>query len=512
MDLKINREMLTVSESIFDGIQEQSVELDYILPDYFPDIFKLVKCCIVPSVLSYSINGDTVSYELQADIKILYCSEQSNTLQCICQKMTFNKSIQLSETAEKPSVTLVPKTDHINCRVVNQRRIDMRGAVSIKIKITGERTQEVICDIFGMNAQMKKLPVEFAAKKISAFKSISASEDFELNSSNQPVISIIRTYSVINVTDKKIVANKLVLKGEASVCVLYSCENGLESMKFPVPFSQIVDMDCLDESFTCSVKAETASCDVTASADSNGDARILKCELRINVSCSAVKNLPAELVTDVYSTSFPCEFASSRLKIEQAPVEINELIQEKLTIESENGNVECVYDTWCVPKNINTAVNNEEKTLVVSGMIDYCVMIKNETGMPAIIEKTEAFEHTIPVNGISETSSADINVTSVDCSYTITSSDSISIKADLRITGNVFLSSSCEAVTEVNFDGSVKKVRDGDYALKLYYGVEGEDIWEIAKRYSTSVRSIMEENDLDEERLTKSGMLLIPIV
>ena len=51
MDLKINREMLTVSESIFDGIQEQSVELDYILPDYFPDIFKLVKCCIVPSVL-----------------------------------------------------------------------------------------------------------------------------------------------------------------------------------------------------------------------------------------------------------------------------------------------------------------------------------------------------------------------------------------------------------------------------------------------------------------------------
>ena len=111
MDLKINREMLIVSESIFDGIQEQSVELDYILPDYFPDIFKLVKCCIVPSVLSYSINGDTVSYELQADIKILYCSEQSNTLQCICQKMTFNKSIQLSETAEKPSVTLVPKTE-----------------------------------------------------------------------------------------------------------------------------------------------------------------------------------------------------------------------------------------------------------------------------------------------------------------------------------------------------------------------------------------------------------------
>ena len=58
----------------------------------------------------------------------------------------------------------------------------------------------------------------------------------------------------------------------------------------------------------------------------------------------------------------------------------------------------------------------------------------------------------------------------------------------------------------------MKKVRDGDYALKLYYGVENEEIWDIAKRYSTSVDAIMEENDLYSERLEQNGMLLIPIV
>lgn len=512
MDLKINREMLTVSESIYDGIQEQSVELDYILPDYCPDIFKMVKCCIVPSILSYSINGDTLSYELQADIKILYCSEHNTVLQCINQKMTFNKTIQLSGSCEKPTVSLIPKTDHINCRVVNQRRIDMRGAVSVKVKITGEKPQEVICDIFGMNSQLKKMPVDFAAKKISAFKSLSVAEDFELNASNQPVISVVRTSAVPNVSDKKIVANKLVIKGEAQISILYSCENGLESMKFPVPFSQIVDMDGLDESFLCTIKAEAVSCDVTVAADSNGDSKVLKCELRINLSCCAVKNLPTELVTDLYSTSYPCEFASSKMKIQQAPIEICETVQEKLTIENESGSVECVYDAWCVPKNINTAIDSDEQCLIVSGMAEYCVMIKNENGMPFVIEKAEAFEHKISVNGISETSSADIDVTAIDCTYTITSSNCISLKSDLRITGNVYLSSSCEAVTEVNFDDTIKKIRDGDYALKLYYGIEGEDIWEIAKRYSTSVRAIMEENDLESERLSDSGMLLIPIV
>lgn len=511
MDLKINREALTVSESVYDGIQEQSVELDYILPDYCPDIFKLVKCCISPSVLSWSINGNTLSYELMADIRILYCPENSSTLQCINQKMTFSKSLQLPSSAERPSVSIKAKTDHINCRAANQRRIDMRGAVSVKIVVTGERTQEVICDIFGMNAQAKKIPTQFSAKKLYAYKTLSASEDVELNSSQKEVVSIARVSVVLDITDKKIIANKLVVKGEAKVCVLYACEGGLETMKFPISFSQIVDMDGLDESFLCTVKADAVSCDITPSADANGATRILKCEIRIVLNCCGVKTLPTELVTDVYSTSYPCEFASSKLKIQGVPTEICESVQESLTLENE-GAFECVYDVWCTPKNINTVIESEDHCLAVSGMIEFSVMVKSENGIPTVIEKSEPFEHHIPINDITESAFVDIDAIVSDCNYTIASSESISLKADLKIVGNICISSSCEAITEVSFDDSVKKTRDGDYALKIYYGTIGEDVWEIAKRCSTSVKAIMEENDLESESLAENGMLLIPIV
>ena len=58
----------------------------------------------------------------------------------------------------------------------------------------------------------------------------------------------------------------------------------------------------------------------------------------------------------------------------------------------------------------------------------------------------------------------------------------------------------------------MKKERDGDYAIKLYYGVENEEVWDIAKRYSTCMEAVMAENELSGERLEKGGMLLIPIV
>ena len=67
-------------------------------------------------------------------------------------------------------------------------------------------------------------------------------------------------------------------------------------------------------------------------------------------------------------------------------------------------------------------------------------------------------------------------------------------------------------VTDIAIDDSTRKQRDGDYAIKLYFAVDNEDIWDIAKRYSTDVSAVMEENELSGERLESGGMLLIPIV
>lgn len=512
MDLKINREMLSVTESIYDGLQEQSVELDYILPDYCPDIFRLVKCCVTPSIASRAVSGDTLSYELSADIRILYCTENSPALHCISQKMNFTKTLRLENTDGKCSVSLTPKTDHINCRVVNPRRIDLRGAVSVKIKVTAEKSCEVICDVFGMNSQVRKQPVEFAAKKLSAYRTLSISENIELNASSAPIGSVVRVTAIPEITDKKIVANKLVMKGETKINILYTTESNPETLISKIPFSHIADMDGLDESFNCFIRADAACCDAVPVTDSDGRTGALKCDLRINLDCLAVKNTLSELVTDVYSTTYPCEFAVSHLKVQKAPEELCESVQKTLTMKNENGSVESVCDVWCTAKNLNTSIDTENECIVVSGMAEYCVMIKNDTGMPAVIEKAEAFEHKIAVPGITSASGIDINAIIPECTYTISSSDTLSLKAELLFIGTISRCTEIEAVTEVSFNPDVKKTRDGDYALKLYYGVEGEDIWEIAKKYSTSVKAIMEENDLENRKLTDSGMLLIPIV
>lgn len=517
MDLKVNKETISVSECIYEGIQEQGVELDYILPDYYPDIFRLVRCEVLPTITDYNINGDKLSYELRCDMRILYCSETGAILQCVNQKQTFSKTLDLGKICDNVSVELRPKTDHINYRAVNKRRLDLRGAVSIKIKISGENVQEVISDAFGMNVKIRKTPVKFAYKKVSAVKSVQISEEVEINESQPAVINIIKCECNSINCDKKLISGKIMSKGEALVKILYSCEKdgsgAIEPLEFTVPFSQIVDLEGVDESYEINIKARAVYCEAVSSLNKSGENKVIKFEAEIRLECMGIKSASVMLGTDAYSTTYPCNVILSDIKAEQIPVTINNEIHNSAKLcEGENMPVS-IYDLWCTPKNINTRLLPDEKKIVISGMLTYTTVGKDNSGLIIMSDKDEAFEETFSVdecNYLTGTALAEITVKNV--SYNITSENSLNVKADIRADISLYNSSSIKAISEITVDDTVKKVRDGDYALKLYYGVENEDIWDIAKRYSTSVDIIMEENDLYSDKLEKDGMILIPMV
>ncbi len=56
------------------------------------------------------------------------------------------------------------------------------------------------------------------------------------------------------------------------------------------------------------------------------------------------------------------------------------------------------------------------------------------------------------------------------------------------------------------------KEKNDKYALKICYCNESDDIWEIAKKHSTSITAILEENELTDDKISKQGMLLIPLM
>ena len=515
MEFKLNRETVPAAESVYSGVQEQGVELDYILPDHYPDIIRLVRCEISPIVTGYTMNGDKLSYELRCDVTLLYCGEDSSELQSVTQTQTFSKTADIGKNAESPEVMLIAKSGHINYRAVNKRRLDVRGAVSVKISVTGEKQQEVVSDASGMNIQLRRIPVKFAAGRLNGEKTVQLSEETALGASQPAVKSVISVRCTVSECEKKLISGKLLAKGDISAEVLYSCEKGgsgaLEAMSFTVSFSQILDIEGIDETYESIVDAEVLSCDITPVSDKEGEYRILRCEPELRLSCRAVKTSDAVIVADAYSTVYPCEVEYSAIKAEQFPAVYAESFRHTAKLAEGDSVPAEIYSVWCSPKNINIRAGDDGKSAVITGMLTYSMAAKDSSGAIVMPDRDEAFEETINIGDdiMNASLSAEINAPTV--SYNLTPEGVLNAKADIPVRISAVSASAVRAVTDITVDETVRKQRDGDYAIKLYFGVENEDVWDIAKRYSTDATAIMEENDLATDKLENGGMLMIPI-
>ena len=74
----------------FEGAAEQTIESDITLPDYFPDIVKIIRCTIRPNIMSVNTAQNQLSVEGNCILSVLYLSEESK-LRCFEQRLPFSK-------------------------------------------------------------------------------------------------------------------------------------------------------------------------------------------------------------------------------------------------------------------------------------------------------------------------------------------------------------------------------------------------------------------------------------
>ena len=75
MELILQKQTVSINETIYDGVVEQPLECDVLLPDYCPDIQKILRCEVVPSLLLTAVNGDKLSVDGMAMAHLYYLDE-----------------------------------------------------------------------------------------------------------------------------------------------------------------------------------------------------------------------------------------------------------------------------------------------------------------------------------------------------------------------------------------------------------------------------------------------------
>ena len=125
MEYKLKKDRIAVCEIAFDSFTELPVESDLLLPDYCPDIVKVLKCQACPAFSKTEVSGDKCILEGATAITVYYTGEDGQ-LRTSEHKVEFLKTLELKTTPQNPMVFCSLKEDYLNCKAVNQRRIDVR--------------------------------------------------------------------------------------------------------------------------------------------------------------------------------------------------------------------------------------------------------------------------------------------------------------------------------------------------------------------------------------------------
>lgn len=514
MDLKLIKEEINSSRSIFSSVQEQAVELDYVLPDYYPEIHKIIKCIAEPCVTSRNISDSILSYDITLSIKILYCSENDNAINVIDQKLMYSKNIDIQQNTLCPDIKIAARTDYINCRAVNSKRIDLRGAISTDITVKDITSEQLIADASGDGIQLLKIPVIYPTDKHIETKQAVISEEFELGSSKPNVNSIIYTDASVVSLEKKVIANKIIVKGELSSSMLYTYNSngmcGAETMQLNIPFSQIIDMDGVDENFESRIDTEVISCEIQPHSSGDGNADSMECRVTLLIKCYAFRISSIELASDQYSTKFETAAVHNNVTIESIPQYINQNFNIKAAIDLETYSPENIYGIRCKLKNCTVFSDNDN--IVVNGAAEYMLFACDNENKAFICERTENFTVNIPFSNLDENSSFDISVHPLLSSYNIISENKLDVSTEINVYGTVSHNETINAVSDITVQEKYDDPESSDCALKLYFAQSGENIWDIVKLYRAPMDTVMAENDLCGNTITDNCMLIIPIL
>lgn len=291
--------------------QEQTQELR--LPDGMPDIGTVLCGWGQPIIRSKQWHSGSADVAGGIMIWVLYIPEDGTGVQQVETWLPFQQSWDFAENAADGNLQVIPMLRSVDARTLSARKMMVRASIGLLGNATAPGEVELFTpgqlpeDVKLLkNAYPVKLPVE------AGEKAFSLEETLTLPNTAVAAEKILRYQLLPQLTEEKIVSDKLVFRGIGNASVLYLGEDGeLHTWEFELPFSQYTQLNTDYEPGTQSqVDFAVTNLELELGAENEIS---LKAGLTGQYTIYASHLL--ELVEDAYSPNRPISQEKNRLQI-----------------------------------------------------------------------------------------------------------------------------------------------------------------------------------------------------
>ncbi len=498
MEMKFNSRPLGFMKPILSLVQSQEQTQELKLPDGYPDVGRILGCWGQPVIRgkewrrsSMSTNGGVMAW-------VMYAPEDGSEVRILDAWLPFQSRWELPQEEEDGVITVMPMLSELDARNVSARKIILRAGIDV----LGQALEYVAAEMSepsGLPDDLQLLtrnyPVELPLE--AGERQIRIDETLVLPSDKPPIQRLISYELNPTVQEQKVLANRLVFRGNCKLLLRYLDENGdMAAATFEIPFSDYTELrDDHDTTATAWVMPLVTALELDK--DENGQ---LQMRAAIAAQYTVFDRLMLSVTEDAYSPY--CDVAVQTEELE-LPILLDRRELEIPVNATAQSDAQQVYDVTGRNKCPYLTMDKGKMAVAVNGQ--YQVVFRGTEDN--LTSDTVRFEQRLSYDCAEESHIELWPGGMKNCEYQ-QGVDGLYMKADCAVTAFSYSTSPIRMVTGVEI--GEQKQPDPDRPSLIVKRVGDEDLWTVAKKYGSTVDAIRAANKLTQDP-QEGTMLLVPV-
>lgn len=507
MQVTTSKQTLCINQVIGQKTDTAMVEEDFVVPDIKPDILNTIRTNGTVCIYKKEVMDGKVKLDGCIHVYIMYLADDEEA-----SIRSLNTTLEFSQTIDFDVVKLGMLLEDkivlksVECRVLNGRKVQVKALMDMELKVLSNEEIEFVKEIEEIkDVQLLDKTLNLNSLLGTGSTKVYAKDTIVIDNIDNLAEIMKVDISMMN-QETKVSYNKVLVKADACVKILYRTEdNRICSASNLIPIMGFIDMPEVTDENLCDVRYEIKNLFVKPN---NVEEHSIYIEAELEINCNVYQMKEINIIEDLYSPTVNLAYKQRKIKAIAQKESIKDIcqIREKQFI-AEIGNHK-IYDVEVKPAIVKQTILTDR--IMYEGEINLNFLFDAENSS-RIETKNVVLPFTFSMDcvGATQTSEVETNIIIALQDFTVMPDENIDIKIDLEFHVNLSNNQMLHVIEEINIE---EERNEEKYSLIIYFVKPGDTLWNIAKRFRSTVESIASVNGIEDENKINIGeQLFIPI-
>ena len=508
MELDLKKTSLDAYEAGGELVLTQEETAETIVPDYCPDIARIIETDGKVYLHSRELRDGKAELSGTVRVTVLYTPDGEGGIRTLEFAMPFTVE---SDSRSLPGclyLTAETEPEFLETRMLNPRKVFTHCKLVTHITgyqkaplsfCTDVEAEKALC-VEKRQEQQHAILLTHIAEKDFTF-----SEEINLSPGREGAAELLTQQVCSSVTETKIVGSKLIFKGMFLVSLLYRTGGGkCCSTTAELPFSQIMEVEGAPEGAAPSLQLQLTGTDFQIDGD-DPEGRQIAVTLYFHATALLREERDLTLLNDLYSTAYDMTYEASPLSLTDfcETVTRRQTVREVLEIGVVAESI-LALDVSCGA--VSVSREGESTTLRTSAAVR--ALYLDEGGVPLVAERSIDVSCQLELPELCKVTARAVCPEEVQGSL---GDRGIEVRFPVDFRAEAASRVKKVSISAAKQDTESAKDTAGAPSLVLRCLGKQESAWDLAKKYNTTIATILAANQLESEtELPREKLLLIP--